>query len=82
MGHTPDCELGTSTIDAQMAQSGQSPLLSWTVAASFTARSAIRNDDFWDFSAVANGYGERRVSSEADTNLLGSANGGDLKFAS
>jgi hypothetical protein len=28
MGHTPEYEPGASTIDAQMAQSGKSPLLS------------------------------------------------------
>jgi hypothetical protein len=35
MGHTPDFEPGASTIDAQMAQSGQSSLPSDAFAADF-----------------------------------------------
>ena len=65
MGHTPDCEPGTSTIDVQMTQSGQSPLHSWPSAPSFTARSAMRNDDFWDKTANRHSVPERPLPSKA-----------------
>ncbi|MFY7851083.1 MAG: hypothetical protein ACOVQ6_04775, partial [Brevundimonas sp.] len=46
MGHTPDCEHGASTIDAQMAQSGQSPLSSEAFAAEILMSRGVTTNDY------------------------------------